>query len=121
MPTRLFTKSSGWVTRIVKFPNARRRMRPSWVSLKATGSRVPQRMLVKTFRLTKYTSARKGLVKPHGRESSRVRIGRFWVERVWRPGPKTSSPWPSRKKTAAWFSRTMSCAPILMSPEPPSG
>src|SRR6266853_1044496 len=93
-----------------------------FVNLKVfTNMRWGTRDPVKTFRLTKYTSARKGLVKPHSRESSRVRIGKFWVERVWRPGPKTSSPWPSRKNTAAWFSRTTSCAPILMSPEPPSG
>ena len=52
------------MTRIVKMPKARRRISPSWLSLKATGSRVPQRMLVKTFRLTKYTSARNGLGEP---------------------------------------------------------
>ena len=53
VPTMVLTKSSGCVTCIVKAPKARSRTRPSCVSLKATGSFVPQRMLVKTFWLTK--------------------------------------------------------------------
>src|SRR5205085_6236710 len=43
------------------------------------------------------------------------------VVSVWRPGPNVSSALPSRKKTADWFSCTMSCAPIFMSAEPCGG
>ena len=39
----------------------------------------------------------------------------FCVESSYRPGPKRSAAFPSLTKSAAWFSRTVSCAPILIS------
>ena len=47
-----------------------------------------------------------------------VSNGRLFVESVCRPGPNMSSDLPSRKKTAAWPSRTISCDPNLNSPAP---
>ena len=46
-----------------------------------------------------------------------VSSGMLFVVSVWRPGPKMSSALPSRKKTAAWLSRTMSCEPMRKSPD----
>ena len=44
--------------------------------------------------------------------------GMFAVVIVCRPGPKVSSALPSRKKTAAWLSRTITCEPMRKSPLP---
>ena len=95
VPTREFTKSTGWLIWILKMPCALSRTRPSSLSLKATGSLVPHLRLVKTFMFTKYISALMGLVKPQGRERSFVSMGMFKVEIVCLPGPKASqaTPW----------------------------
>ena len=58
---------------------------------------------------------------PSGSESSFVSSGMFSVVSVWRPAPNVSSARPSRKKIAAWLSRTTSCAPSLISAEPCAG
>src|SRR5829696_8270243 len=58
---------------------------------------------------------------PNGILMMLVSSGRLFVLRVCRPGPKTSNALPSRKKTAAWPSRTMSCDPNLNSPAPCRG
>jgi hypothetical protein len=75
----------------------------------------------KVWRATKTTAAWNGDVPPKGSESTFVSSGTFIVVSVWRPGPNVSSALPSRKKTADWFSCTMSCAPILMSADPCGG
>ncbi len=64
---------------------------------------------------TKYTSALKGLLKPYFQPCKVDRIGRFSAHSVYMPGWKTSATWPWFTKTATWLSRTVSCAPILIS------
>ena len=51
---------------------------------------------------------------------SAVRIGMFWVWSSYRPGVNTSASWPSLTITATWLSRTVSCAPIMISLPPQS-
>ena len=90
VPTRLLISSTGCTTFTLNTPCARRRISPSFESLNATGSRVPQVRFAKSLRLTKYTSARSGLFIPQGAESSFVRIGTLPVTSVCRPGPNAS-------------------------------
>ena len=47
--------------------------------------------------------------------------GMLAVAIVCRPGPNTSRAFPSRKKTADWLSRTITCDPMRKSPMPVSG
>ena len=69
----------------------------------------------------KTTAAWNGDLPLNGRPSTLVRNGRFWVARVWRPGPKVSSALPSRKKTACWLSSTTSWLPSWIALVPCEG
>ena len=63
----------------------------------------------------KYTSALNGELNPYFHDFSLVSTGRFSVDSVYLPGAKTSAIAPSLIKTAHCASRTVSCAPILIS------
>src|SRR5207248_2221655 len=79
---------------------------PNVGSRKASGSGVPHFWSTNWRVLTNTTSAGNGVVPPVPRPIRPDRIGMLEVVMVCRPGPSTSRARPSRKKTAAWLSRT---------------
>ena len=64
---------------------------------------------------TKYTSALKGELKPNFQDCKAVIIGMLEVCSSYRPGWNTSASCPSLTKMAVCPSRTVSCAPIMIS------
>src|SRR5436305_695170 len=94
---------------------------PNVGSRKASGSGVPHFWSTNWRVLTNTTSAGNGVWPPVPRPIRLARIGMLEVVMVCRPGPSTSRARPSRKKTAAWLSRTITCEPSRKSPGPPWG
>src|SRR5919199_2519219 len=94
---------------------------PNVGSRKASGSGVPHFWSTNWRVLTNTPSAGTGVSPPVPRPIRLARIGMLEVVMVWRPGPSTSRARPSRKKTAAWLSRTITCEPSRKSPGPPWG
>src|SRR5919197_1793348 len=94
---------------------------PNVGSRKASGSGVPHFWSTNWRVLTNTTSAGNGVAPRVPRPIRLARIGMLEVVMVCRPGPSTSRARPSRKKTAAWLSRTITCEPSRKSPGPPWG
>ena len=88
---------------------------PNSASRIIAGFCVPHFRSVNCRVLTKYTSALNGTAKPYFQPLRVERIGRFLVSSVYIPGENTSAIVPSLTNTAAWLSRTMSLAFILIS------
>ena len=82
---------------------------------------VPHFRFANSRRATKYTSAGKGVRSLKALPMKSISNGMLAVAIVCRPGPNTSRAFPSRKKTADWLSRTITCDPIRKSPMPASG
>ena len=85
------------------------------------GCGVPHFLFANSLRETKYTSAGKGVRSLKALPIQSINSGTLAVVMVWRPGLNTSSALPSRKKTALWLSRTITCEPMRKSPMPCSG
>ncbi len=88
---------------------------PNSASRIITGLLVPHFWSRNCLVLMKYTSALKGELKPYFQDLSAVMMGMFWVDSSYRPGWNTSASLPSFTMMATWLSRTVSCAPIMIS------
>src|SRR5688500_2014880 len=121
VPTSCWVNAWALPIRTANLPKARKRTIASSWSRYTTGSLVPHLRSVKVLVETNTTAAWNGLLPPQGMPISLVSSGRFWVARVWRPGPKVSRALPSRSKTACWLSSTISWLPSWISAVPERG
>ncbi len=92
MTSRRKTSTSAIFT--TQRPLARTCTMPKSGSRTVIGWGVPHRMSVTGRVLMKYTSLRKGLLKPCFQPCSVLRMGRFSVVSSWGPGSKLSASWP---------------------------